>query len=380
MKNGLIYFVFLILADSCVERIDFESPDSDLQLVVDGMITDEPGPYTVKLSRTQQVYDLSDAKTVTAKAVTIFDDAGNSEVLTEIGPGEYQTSSTGIRGQIGRTYFVRIETFDGKVYESIPEKMTPAGAIENLYWEFEEFQPEDSPTQYRFNFFIDAIGNKTGDNLFRWKLNATYLVETNPELAGKPPPPDPPLPCDNEIPFGDPRSCSGYIFDDRGLVWLGLPCTCCTCWVSLPEPIPRISSDQVYTNGKLKRILVGAVPVDYWVFFDKVYIEVNQLSLTEKASNYWKTVEEQKEGASSLFQPAVGKAPSNIFLKNGNEEVQGYFFASAIVRKILPGKFLSSGDIPLGPGIIEKPCFLLKKESCLKEFRNSTNLRPLFWE
>jgi hypothetical protein len=364
MKKYLAFALILIffLSDSCVERIDFESPDSDSQLVVDGMITDEPGPYTVKLSRTQQVYDLSDAKTVTAKAVTIFDDAGNSEVLTEIGPGEYQTSSTGIRGQIGRTYFIRIETFDGKVYESIPEKMTPAGAIENLYWEFEEFQPEDGPTQYRFNFFIDASRNRTGDNLFRWKLDATYLVVTSPEFHER---------RVGEALIPDPRPCSGYVYQSNNLTYVGPPCTCCTCWVTIPDRKPKVPS----RNSSFKRVYIGQVPVDYWIFYNRVHVEANQFSLSERASSYWKILQDQSEGAGSLFQPSIGSPISNIFLTNGKEEVQGFFSATAVTKKSL---FLTAADIPPGSDIIVKPQLPLK-ESCILQFENSTNQKPDFW-
>jgi Domain of unknown function (DUF4249) len=378
MKKALLLFTMALIWGSCIDRIDFSSPDITSQLVVDGMITDEPGPYTIKLSRTQEPYDITSIKKVSAKTVSIFDNIGNTEVLKEIRLGEYQTNPNGIRGVVGREYSVRIETFDNKIYESIPEKINPAGSIENFYYTFEQFQPESGPTKYQFKFFIDANGNNEGDNLFRWKLSAVYLVETNPELHG--PPPAGPTSCDDKTPLNEPRNCSGHIFDNRGLVYIGPPSTCNTCWISIPELKPNISSKQIFTNGRFRNVQVGIVPVDYWVFYDKIHVEAVQLSLTKRASAYWKTVQDQKEGAASLFQPATGKTYSNIYLKNGEEEVQGYFFASAIVRKTLPQKFISYRDIPQGPRVIIPPCPILIKESCLLAFKNSTNQKPTFWE
>ncbi len=376
--------IFFLLTDSCINRVEFEPSGFISQLVVDGMITDEPGPYTIKLSKTQPPYDATQIKKFSAKSVQLFDDAGHSELLTEVKLGEYQTSANGMRGTVGGEYFIRIETFDGKTYESVPERMNPAGFIENIYYVFDQFKPENGSTGYRFKFFIDAKGNSEGDNLFRWKLNATYRVETNPELHGPPPPLSDggaEVACDNKIPFGDPRRCGGYVIDAiSGLIYVGPPCTCCTCWVTLQESKPNISSKQIYTNGAFKDVYVGQVPVEYWTFYDKVYIEVSQQSLTKKASAYWKTIQDQKESANSLFQPAIGKATSNVYLKNGEEEVQGYFFASALARRTLPQKFIKPSDIPLGPSVIVKPCPLLRKESCLLAFKNSTNQKPSFWE
>ncbi|MFM7857103.1 MAG: hypothetical protein ACKO96_35575, partial [Flammeovirgaceae bacterium] len=62
-----------------------------------------------------------------------------------------------------------------------------------------------------------------------------------------------------------------------------------------------ISVSQVPANGKYQGINVGNVPFDYWTFFDKTMVEVKQLNISLAASNFWKTVEDQKEGGTSLF-------------------------------------------------------------------------------
>ncbi len=368
MKKKLFYTFFLIfiLADACVERISLGNAEADTQLVVDGTITDEPGPYTVKLTRTQKLFDAAKIKTISAKSVSIIDNVGNSEVLKEVNQGEYQTAATGMRGVVGREYYVRIELRDGKIYESVPEKMNPAGSIQDFYWKFEQYQPTNGPTQYQFRFFIDANGNSEDDNLFRWKFNTTYLVETSPEL--------------HELKVGestvpDPRSCSGHVFDGSKVFSTGEPCTCCTCWVTTIDPKPNVSSNQIYSGGEFKGVEVGAVPVEYWTFYEKAFIEITQMSLSSRASAYWKIVRDQKEGANTLFQPTVGKAISNIFMKNGSEEVQGYFSVSAAVKKSI---FLYSRDIPLNNIMPSQPPPI--KESCILAFKNSTNQKPSFWE
>jgi hypothetical protein len=392
MKKSLILFCFLLLSDSCVDRLKDFTSDSYPQLVVDGHITDGPGPYTVKLSRTRKVVDFSPLATVSARKVTIFDNVGNKEVLTEIGAGIYQTSPSGIRGVIGREYFVRIETRDDKIYESIPEKINPSGIVDSVYYEFEQNKTEQGVNKHQFRIFMDSRGEPDGENLFLWKLTGTFRVETSPKLY---------FYIVGGGPVKDPRPCSGFILDQSiNKLNYVKPCECCQCWASIVDKIPNVSDNYLVSNARFKKVEMGIIPVEFWPFWDKTMVKVEQLSMSKIAFNYFKTIRDQKEGATSLFQPSIGKAVSNIFLKNGNEEVQGIFYAATISKKIL---FLSAKDIPLGPSVIppapplppilyprgdepeidsdfySKDKFIVR-ESCIFAFRNSTTQRPLEWQ
>jgi hypothetical protein len=394
MRKSLILFFTLLVYDSCIDPLEIITPNSNFQLVVDGAITDAPGPYTVKLSRARKLVDFSPPPTVLAKSVTIFDDLGNSEVLTEISTDVFQSSSTGIRGVIGREYFVRIELHNGKIYESIPEEIKPAGTVDSVYYEFQKNVSERGIASYYFRIFMDSRGEPEGENYFLWKLIGTYKVITSPDLHIIIQTPGPTI-------IRNPRPCSGAIIDKEtgGLLYPN-PCTCCQCWADLLGEKPNVSDNQIVANGKFNKVDMGIIPVEFWPFWDKTMVTVQQLSLSKTAFNYWKTIQDQKEGATSLFQPAIGKAFSNIFLKNGNEEVQGIFYASAISKKNL---FLTARDIPLGSGIIPPPPALppryiphpnhdpslailfysepfVVRESCLLAFKHSTTERPVDWK
>jgi hypothetical protein len=104
MRKMRMLMVALILLSSCIDRLNIKVPDSNAsQLVVDGLITDELGPYLINLSLSTKVDGfLQFRKLVTAKRVTIFDNVGNSEDLTLIETGIYQTKPNGIRGVVGR--------------------------------------------------------------------------------------------------------------------------------------------------------------------------------------------------------------------------------------------------------------------------------------
>lgn len=387
----IILFTSLILIDSCIDVLDYSSDKDSQQLVVDGFISDAPGPYTVRLTKTRRAAEFRPFKTVSAKSVSIFDTEGNSEQLVEKDAGVYQTSATGIRGQMGKEYFIRIELFDGKVYQSIPEKITPAGKIDTAYHEFEKIVSDKGIVRYQFRIFMDSHGNVAGENYFLWKMIGTYKVITSPELHILLRP----------RPIRDPRPCSGFvIIPETGKLGYIKPCECCQCWASKVDDKANVSDNYIVSNVTYKKVDMGAIPVEFWYFWEKTMVTVQQMSLTKSAYTYWKTIQDQQEGSQSLFQPSIGKARSNIRSLSNDDEVQGYFFASSVAKKVF---FLSYLDIPLGPAVIPDPPGLppryipkpddpqsfidewytepfVVRESCLLAFRNSTTEKPADWK
>lgn len=105
------FFLFILswialLLYSCEDVIDVELEDGETLLVVDGWVTDRPGPYTVTLSTTAPYFSNQATPKVTGAVVEISDDEGNSEVLTEVEDGRYQTQN--ITGKVGNTYYLKI--------------------------------------------------------------------------------------------------------------------------------------------------------------------------------------------------------------------------------------------------------------------------------
>lgn len=113
------YFSFLLFLSSlflfsCTERIDLNIKDSDAVLVVEANITNDAGPYKVKLSKTIN-FDLPNAfPTVSNAFMVISDDLGNKDTLVEsTEKGTYFTQH--IQGVEGRTYSLSIDA-EGKSY------------------------------------------------------------------------------------------------------------------------------------------------------------------------------------------------------------------------------------------------------------------------
>lgn len=103
-------FVSLTIASfaltSCQKVIDIDLNSKDPQIVIEGNISDQPGPYVVHITQTVNFSESNIFPAVTGAIVTITDNLNNAETLTEMSPGVYQTST--LQGVPGRTYHLTV--------------------------------------------------------------------------------------------------------------------------------------------------------------------------------------------------------------------------------------------------------------------------------
>jgi hypothetical protein len=141
MKNIFaILFVFFV-SSSCQKVINIDLNSASTQIVIEGNVTDRPGPYTVKLSQTINFSETNVFPPVTGALVTISDNTGNTETLTESFPGMYITSS--LQGTPGRIYTLSV-TSKGKTYTAISTMPNPVNIDTIVYQQRGEFGREES--------------------------------------------------------------------------------------------------------------------------------------------------------------------------------------------------------------------------------------------
>jgi hypothetical protein len=373
----LIYFVCLLILvlDSCVEPFNIELTESEATLVVDGEITDQPGPYTIRVFRTADLQSQFE-KTVwiTDAQVWIFDDLGNQEQLDQTQPGHYSTSPSGIVGQIGRSYFTRIITSDGNTYESVPEKILPVGEIVNLYNEFElNEDPEESrhvTTTNGFKLYVDSELLPEQNGLVRWRWKSTFEIltypqfKTRPEFQGR-----------AVVIVPNPPQCSGYFRRGNNAIQFD-DCFCCVCWIEQYSTVPILPKSGLNQTGLLTQNQVAFIPASRRLFHKKFHIEVEQLSVSQNVFDFWKKVEAQKTSGSDLFQTPPPATVGNIKALTPNSlPARGVFSASSIKTKSI---FIDREEIPYSLPKIDT-----LKESCLEIYKirdaNSSTTKPVFW-
>jgi hypothetical protein len=103
-------FYLLILGPlflfSCTERIEIELDDTYTRLVVEGGITDEPGPHRVVLSLSGNYYENGAPRKVEGAEVSITE-SSNVYPLEEVAPGIYETAAN-LVGIPGRSYELNV--------------------------------------------------------------------------------------------------------------------------------------------------------------------------------------------------------------------------------------------------------------------------------
>ncbi len=384
MKNAsLSSFLLILIASACVDRINFDVPYGFATgIVVDGFISDQPGPYTVKLNTGHDLTDKIERTFISAKSVTISDNLGNTELLTNRDRGVYQTSPDGIRGRAGRAYKLRVELFDGRAYESIPDTLRNSGVVDRVYYAFKKTGTQDTgESSYGFDIFFDASSRVQDNFYYLWKFTGTFQVDTNPEFDFN-------FPCSGDL---DCNRCSvcNFVPKCSGLRNVGTPkdpefirigpCECCTCWYNIFNEEPIISDNQLLEFGRYKGIKAGHIPVHRWIFQHKVYAEVNQMSLSRQSFAFWKAIKDQKDANNSLFQPITGKIPSNfVQLSGATATIEGLFYAASISNKRI---LITRKDVPDKTFVFPtqdppEPIAL----SCLALYPNSFTQKPAFWE
>jgi hypothetical protein len=399
MKLSKITIYIIFLLSSCITPFDISTTYHET-LAVSGLITDQKGPYLVKILKGIPVngYEQFEERAFESGAMVIIqDDQGNKEALEEKSSGNYYTSF--FQGVVGRTYSITITTKDGSTYQSTPEKMMPVGNIKNLRHEF--FQTEPPPPLIIKGEFVDAsyddsqIKSVNGFKVYLdsevlpeqegrvwWKWTGTFKIKTYPE---------------NQVeilssggglapagPVSNAPPCSGYDVLNRHTpqatrIGPFRPCTCCICWVEEYNADPLISDQKFVNNQEINKLHIGFIEANRRTFYEKYHLEVVQLSVSQTIYNFWKNVKEQKSNSNDLFQTPPPKTGGNISAITANSiPVIGYFAASAVKTQSLT---ISRSDVPYDVGIIDTlnvscerayPC-------CRTNYKYSTNVKPVFW-
>lgn len=141
MDRKIIILVLFTCLFSCRELYnDYQSELNEEYLVVEGMISDDPGPYYVSIvkalaySNDMKLYEYR-PEPETQAAVWIRSDKGEDVAMVEVDgqPGTYATRQEEITGQVGHSYWIRIETQQGEIYESYPSMLMEKPDVPNLY-------------------------------------------------------------------------------------------------------------------------------------------------------------------------------------------------------------------------------------------------------
>jgi hypothetical protein len=116
MKSNILYiFSLALLFSACTEDIKLDLNSSNPQVVVEGSVPVD-GKARVSITKSINFDKNNSFPTVSNAIVTLTDNIGNSEILTESAAGIYTSNS--MIGMVGRTYSLSVKTDDKTITSS----------------------------------------------------------------------------------------------------------------------------------------------------------------------------------------------------------------------------------------------------------------------
>jgi hypothetical protein len=295
MKISAITVFFFILLTGCITKFTPETTEDKKILVVEGLITDQPGINTIKLSRSTPLGTRIKAEPVTKCTVSLSDNNGNTYILKESVSGTYVTDPAKFRGQTGQIYTLSIKA-DNYTYQSYPAEMKYVPPVDSLYYE--------KVVLGQYGGFNTAEGCQiylnTGDpsnrcKFYRWEFSETWEFR---------------LPY-NEIVVPNNR-----------------------CWLSDNSDMINIKSTSALEENKIKKYPLTYISNMTDRLSEKYSILVTQYSLTEDEFNFWEKIQKLSEQTGSLYDKIPSAIPSNIYcVDDPGQTVAGYFSVSASSSK-----------------------------------------------
>jgi uncharacterized protein YneR len=147
-------FTIVLFTYACKIKIDgYTQPEGRSYLTIDGELTNQKGPYSVKLTMSSK--DITSASIflpVQKAKVYITDQKGTKITYVEGKLGVY-TTPIDFQAQKGFTYVLHIETADGKIYESNQETISNnMPKMDKVYFEdgqiTVDFKDAETPNEY----------------------------------------------------------------------------------------------------------------------------------------------------------------------------------------------------------------------------------------
>ncbi len=293
----IILISFLFILNSCITKFVPETSENKEMIVVDGLITDQPGKNTIKLSRSLPLGTVSAPVPVEGCTVTVTDDLGNIFSFTETVAGTYVSDSAEFRGSIGRFYTLHFSTnaySDNHNYESNPMEMKPVPFIDSVYYEKVTITEADTWNllQEGCQVYLNTHDPTNQCKYFRWKFIETWEFQI-------------PYPIPNKI-----------------------------CWVSVNSDLINIKNTSVLEEDKINRYPINFISNQTDRLSVKYSILVNQYSLNEGEYLYWEKLQKLSEQVGGLYDIVPSAVVNNVYcLDDPNEKVLGYFSVSAISSK-----------------------------------------------
>lgn len=340
MPRPIIFLLSILCLSSCVDIFDFDLPDDEQnKLIINGAITTLPGPQEIRVFRSQG-FDESDALPFAVRDAVVYvtDDLGDRRNFTfvsddlqktfcvdlerDLGPNSLDlarnfryVSSSGFRGEVGRTYTLHVELADGTKVVSSPqllEASIPVGEVTAAYVIDEtlsESGTEIADDKWIVEATLDQSGAPSEDTYLTWRHRGTFRISSNPEQ------------------YCDYNDCFGSVC---------IPDCCDECWVvEYGQSLTNTSATTVEgLSGN--RLTVATIPIISMRTESIYHLDLFQYRIASDVYDFYEALNGQLTNQGSIFDPPPYSEESNLTFEDGRDElILGYFWAAGAAHEVL---------------------------------------------
>lgn len=296
------------LHSSCVEQIDSSLLTRPRKVVIDGLVTDQQGPYYVKVSYSLDANNPGYpnhstpeiSKPINDAVVILADNIGHVDTL-ELWQSPSDTtrfqewSDWGVyytrhfpQARSGITYYLTVQ-HQGKSYEASATMPLPPPVIDQVT--FKDFQSNYYNSIYKVPsvFFKEP---RHQQNYYRF-----FYRGQNPT----------------------PDNGSSYIFNDPENFW------------PLVYQFYLVFDDQLL-KPQVNDLLIPGQDIKFWPPRADINVQIH--TITKEAFDYFRVLDEQVKNNGQIFSPVPTSPPTNI--SNGG---LGFFIVASVSQKDVPHPF-----------------------------------------
>tara|TARA_B110000046_G_scaffold214_1_gene297 strand:- start:1628 stop:2764 length:1137 start_codon:yes stop_codon:yes gene_type:complete len=306
--QGKWFILMLLCLTSCVEPFILDSNDSEELLVVEGIVSNQPGPYVVNLSLSSPIDEIK-YRPLSDCEVYIEDEYSNSYSLQEIESGTYKSDNSAFVGVVGQSYRLIVQIPDGETYESDWERILKPVKIKDIKEEVSEVEvPNAIWPRHGYQFYVEAESTNEDTVNLLWKVDATYEYRA-----------------DFQIDFYYDGSIKPFLDPDIYFV--------CYKTYTIPDIFVYRSSSQ--EGGNITNQALHFEDTHTRALTFKYALNVYQLRIGNRAFKYWNELAVIKAMTGQFFDRQPFQIKGNMRNRNKpEEEVLGYFMAAAIDHKL----------------------------------------------
>ena len=291
----IVIVFFQLIINGCVTKFLPEIKDDQRLLVVEGLITDQPEVYSVKLSWSIPVGSEQKVRPISGWNVEVHDDLGNIYQYTESpDTGTYISDKETFQGVVGRIYTLYINTLgvssSHHSFESIPVEMRAVPPIDSLFYEkvtIREGTESRGPVE-GCQIYVNSYDPEGKCRFYRWDYSETWKFE---------------------IP---------YMVKNN------------VCWITTNSTKINIKNTSVLAEDRINCYPLNYITNESDRLSVRYSILVNQYSISEDEYSYWEKLHNITQEVGGLYDIMPSSVRGNVFCTEDPDlQVLGYFSVSS---------------------------------------------------